>query len=325
MEYIVLDLNQVTEDQLRAAIDCNSRTYHLMTSEIAKLKKVSDMARSEISIEDELTNSPSQLEDTTSVDEDFENEVEYYYSAIKELSLDNLEEQMLDSLPSRKNYQYQRILLRIKAEIMRNIKDLKDFLREEKISLVDALELKDEFLLEKEKISIIDQQLRAKQLGLEEETISEENNLIFVPTTGGNIRVLEEIDRIDPEYYDRFNGLFQSIKDGTFKNVKRFSRNSDLAGLCEVKDFKTRVVFKRLNKNTYAIISAFIKKADSDKGYRNMLSSRYKDYQSMEQSLIENSGKEEFIDLNHQYEEELFTRLGQTFQPTKLIKIGGGK
>lgn len=325
MEYIILSPNQATEEQLSAAIECNSRTYRLMSSEIAKLKHVAATVKSEISSEEEFSSGIFVQTDEPSKDEDFESEIEYYYSTIKDLSLDNLEEQMLAALPSRKNYQYQRILLRIKAEIMRNIKELKEFLSEEEVSLADALELKDEFTLEKGKMSIIDKQLSSNNLGLEEPSTIEENNMIFVPTTGGNIRVLEEIDRIDPDYYERFYGLFQSIKDGTFKNVKRFSRNSDLAGLCEVRDFKTRVVFKRINQNTYAIITAFIKKSDSDKGYRNMLSSRYKDYQGMEDKLIEKSSDEDFLELNHQYGQELFNRLAPATQAPKLVKIGDDK
>ena len=40
MEYIILDLQTATEEQLIAALDCNNRTARLMASEIEKLKFV---------------------------------------------------------------------------------------------------------------------------------------------------------------------------------------------------------------------------------------------------------------------------------------------
>ena len=42
MEYIVLDLDTATEDQIKAAIDCNVRTSRLMRSEIEKLRRVAE-------------------------------------------------------------------------------------------------------------------------------------------------------------------------------------------------------------------------------------------------------------------------------------------
>lgn len=326
MEYIIIkNLDTATESELKAAIDCNNRIYRLMSSEISKLKRVAATVKNASSIPDSEQEEVTPLrEEPSTRDEDFENEVEFYYSAVKELTKENLESEMLKALPSRMNYQYERIMLRIKAEIMRNIKDIKDFLKEEGISLEDAQDFKDELLLEVEKLKLVCKQLESQEEMTASETTTTENNLIFVPTTGGNIRVLEEIERVDYDYYERFNGLFQSIKNGTFKNVQRFSRNSDLAGLCEVKDFKTRVIFTRLNQNSYAIISAFIKKSDNDKGYRNMLSSRYSDYLSTEPRLIANLDNEEFMTLQKQYETELFEKLSPSEKTTPKVntKVG---
>ena len=213
-------------------------------------------------------------------------------------------------------------MYRLKAEIVRSIKEIRDFVAEEGLSLEEA-ELEDEIALELKRIKLLDQELQRTEQTTEEE-IQTQNNLVFAPTLSGNIRILDEMEHIDPEYYERFNGLFQSIIDGTFKNVQRFSRNSDLAGLCEVKDFKTRVIFKRLNKNSYAVISAFIKKSDNDKGYRNMLSSRYSDYLQIESTLKRNTENEEFMSMQQLYIEELFNKIAPT-QLTPQIKIKGGE
>lgn len=320
MEYIILDLETATEEQLRATIDCNNRTYRMMTSEIAKLRKVAESTRK--LTRPEVEEEHPVVEEKPNIDEDFENEVEYYYQALKELPEEELETEILTALPSKRNYQYQRIMYRLKAEIIRSIKEIRDFLAEEGLSLEEA-DLQKEMSLELKRLNLIDAQLSTKEIASEEET-QVNNNLIFVPTTGGNIRILAEIERIDPEYYERFNGLFQSIIDGTFKNVQRFSRNSDLAGLCEVKDFKTRVIFKRLSKDSYAVISAFVKKTDNDKGYRNMLSSRYSDYLLMEDSLKANLDNEEFMSMQQLYTEELFNKVSPT-SITPVIKVKGGE
>lgn len=325
MEFIVLNLDEATEDELISTINCNNRTARLISSEIDKLKKVATSVRKTAIKEQEPKD--TQFENITEprIDEDFENEVDYYYSALKELTLENIEEKLPDVLPSRKNYQYKRILYRIKAEIMKNLKDIIDFLQEEGLILETASDFKEEISLEQKRLTLITERLKEKEETIIQEELPENNNLIFVPTTGGNIRILDEIDHIDADYYERFLGLFQSIKDGTFKNVQRFSRNSDLAGLCEVKDFKTRVIFVRLSKNSYALISAFIKKSDNDKGYRNMLASRYSDYQNIEDSLINNLDNEEFINLHKQYEEELFNKLSPGKKDLPIIKVKVGE
>lgn len=325
MEFIVLDLDQATEEQLIATIDCNNRTSRLMSSEIEKLKRVAESAKKTkrpIEVEPEQ---PAPQQPQPVVDQDFENEIEYYYSQVKELKLANIEEDIVQALPSRKHYQYTRILTRLKLESIRAIKEIKDLIAEEGISVEDMTAFKDELELELKKIELLDKHLQPLQAEeLKEEP--QENNLIFVPTSGGDIRILDELDSIPSEYYDKFNGLFQSIKDGTFKNVQRFSRNSELAGLCEVKDFKVRVLFVRLNRDSYAVISSFIKKTDNDKGYRSALVRKYTDYQLVEDDLIRNLSNPEFMQLHKEYEQELFRKLSPTSsKETPITKKKGGE
>ena len=120
--------------------------------------------------------------------------------------------------------------------------------------------------------------------------------------------------------------MLQSIKDGTFKSVKRFTSGSELSGLCEVKDFKVRVVFMRLNKDSYAIISAFVKKSDNDKAYRASLFKKYSDFKLVEDELIDSLSDESFIRLHKTHEEEVFRKLNQSADKTlPLIKRKTGE
>ena len=252
MEFITLDLTDVTEEQLIAAIDCNNRISRLMRSEIEKLKHVAEAAKKAKKKPIPQSHQEQPTPTKTVVDEDFENEVEYYLSQIRELTLENIEEEIENALPSRKHYQYERILNRIKLESLRALKEIKDLLAEEGLTIEELSVFQDEYNLELKKIELITKALQSQEETLEE-TSTKENNLIFVPTTGGDIRILDEIDSIPLEYHERFLGLFQSIKDGTFKNAQRFTGNNELNGLCEVKDFKVRVIFVRLSKDSYAV------------------------------------------------------------------------
>lgn len=321
MEYIVLDLDTATEEQIKAAIDCNVRTSRLMRSEIEKLKRVAESAKKtkktiivEQPISEEKVLKPE-------IDEDFENEVDYYLSQIKELKLANIDEDFEKSIPSRKHYQYERILNRLKLESLRTLKEIKDLLGEEGLTTEDISVFQSEYSLELKKIELINKALVPQKEELGEEKT--ENKLIFVPTQGGDIRILEEIDSMPSEYYERFLGLFQSIKDGTFKNAQRFTGNNELAGLCEVKDFKVRVIFVRLNRDSYAVISSFIKKSDNDKAYRASVVRKYSEFLNMESSLRANLDNEEFMTLQATYEQELFNKLSPSSKtPVVKKKVG---
>ena len=322
MEYIVLDLDTATEDQIKAAIDCNVRTSRLMRSEIEKLRRVAESAKKTkkpIIVEQPIS---EEKELKPEIDEDFENEVDYYLSQIKELKLANIDEDFEKAIPSRKHYQYERILNRLKLESLRTLKEIKDLLGEEGLTTEDISVFQSEYSLELKKIELINKALapqKEEELG-EEKT---ENKLIFVPTQGGDIRILEEIDSMPSEYYERFLGLFQSIKDGTFKNAQRFTGNNELAGLCEVKDFKVRVIFVRLNRDSYAVISSFIKKSDNDKAYRASVVRKYSEFLNMEQSLRANLDNEEFMALQATYEQELFNKLSPSSKtPVVKKKVG---
>ena len=101
------------------------------------------------------------------------------------------------------------------------------------------------------------------------------NNLIYLPTILGNYYILNDIKSIDYEYYASFLELLNSIIDGTFKNVKSiintYNKNNYI---CEVKDFKTRVFFSKINFNTYLILGCMVKKVDTNSYYNSYLENR---------------------------------------------------
>lgn len=287
-----------------------------MKKEIDKLEKISVTKRT-INTNEKITivDAPRII-----IDKDFQEEVNYYLEDIMKIEdTSTLKEDLKSSLPSKNNYKYKNILLGIKAELLKEIKQIKDILEEEQ-DKESLIEFKEDIDLLNKKIKLIREIETTKELEAEtDEKIT--NNLIFTTTSSGNVRVLDEIEHIDSVYYEGFIGLINSIKDSTFKNVKRFTTiNSANYGVSEVKDFKIRVVFDRIGPHDYVIISAFIKKSDNDKGYKNQLNHNVKSYKLQKEQLKNNLENAEFMTMQENIEKELFNKLLINSNSKELIK-----
>lgn len=314
MEFIQLDPNNTNIETLLDTISKNSAIAKSMTKEIEKLQKANDeyqnitkkqkeMKENKSSNKEKEKNTPSKTK------EDFENEIEYFFNMLDSITDSTMmKEEIKSILPSKKKSNYHPLVLRLKMELLKNIKDIQDLIEEEKDGLTkeDLEEFKEEIRLNQAKLSIMND--------IEKETENEnevvENHLFLVPTSGGNIRVLEEIEDMDIEYLPLFKGLFDSIKEGTFKNVKQFISNNKMAKFAEVKDFKVRIVFDRIGRNDYAIITAFVKKSDNDRGYQTSLQLKMKNYLMQKEQLKLLLQNEEFRKENALLEEELYHKLG---------------
>lgn len=237
-----------------------------------------------------------------------EDEMEYYINNLSTINIDTPEITVKALLPSLQNKNATNILLRLKLECIKNMREINELLSEvDDISVEDLKGFKQELNIEQKKLEIINKRLLPVPKEKAESEELQENKLIFVPTTGGNIRVLEELKSIPSEYYERFYGLFSSIKDGTFKNVKSFRRlNNNDPLFCEVKDTAVRVMFARIGPQEYAVITCFIKKTDNNKGYRNQLEQKMGDYKQIAPILIANLENEEFMEQNEKYEQMLW-------------------
>lgn len=311
MEYIILDLNTATEEQIKAALECNQRTYRLMSSQVETLKKANEQILQQAQqVEDDEEEQQQYLieEEPETIDQEFEEEAMYFYSEVNDLKLDKLEDILEEVLPPRSHYNYERILRRIQTEFLREIKEIRDFIANEDLETSEVLELNDDIATLLVKIKAISDELSKTPEEIASSTVKE-NTIVFVPTTMGNIRVLDDMERIPSSYYKKFDSLFTSIKDGTFKGVKKM--HGALDGLSEVRDIPTgaRVTFMRLDRNTYAIISAFVKKTVNNSGYQKMVENHYQNYRVQEQSLKNNLSNQEFMSLHAEYERELFDRL----------------
>ena len=321
MKIELIDINMITEEDLIKTMDNNIKTYKLMKSEIIRLNKAKNSIKMTNYASPIISIKNNSFEENIKNNKDFEEEFGYYQEELNKLKHSELKDNINNILPVKKNKKFNKLTLRLKAECLKNIKEIKELISEEEyMSLSDLKSFKEEIQFEEEKIQLIDEYVNQNQSQNVKENHT--NNLIFVPTSGGNIRVIDDIEHIDMEYYEKFIGLFDSIKDGSFKNVKRFNKNNnETSGVAEVKDFKVRVVFDRIDKNSYAIITAFTKKSDNDKGYIEPLKKKIAEYRNYEDILKSKVKDSKFIKMQQNYEQELYNILEKDI----IFKKRGGK
>lgn len=67
------------------------------------------------------------------------------------------------------------------------------------------------------------------------------------------------------------------------------------------------MVFDRISKNDYALITAFIKKSDNDRGYRNSLDLKIMNYLKQKDRLKELINDDEYMKEQSLLEKELYS------------------
>ena len=246
-------------------------------------------------------------------------EFEFYLTSYKNLSRFFNPTEINGILPKRTNKKYNDILLRLSLESVREIKYARSYLKTEDLSEEEKKELQFIIDVETKKIEYLKSKLLKKEDELVEEVEEEKNSIILVPNTFGNIRIIDELEHIPSEYYDGFRQLIESIVDGTFKGVKMLHLNNTV-GVFEVKAFKIRVVFTKIAYNTYALITAFVKKTDTDKLYRETLLGKIRDYMLIEEYIKHNLQNKEFIAQNEQNLQLLWNILAPVEALKKEVK-----
>lgn len=314
-----MNIDNINIEKLEELIKSN---YTLASN---KRNKIELLTKKESSIDkkDSLEIKTSTVSNMGTITKEIDTEMEEYISLYNSLDTSFTKEELLAVLPDLSNKRYFDIILRLKAESLREIHEL--YLlgasldnndTEEKEEVLSAIEFHEK------KMTLLDEINTFEEMVPGEE---HKNKLILTPTTGGNIRLIEEMNHIPFEFYPRFIELLDSIVDGTFKNYKRLTSNTEIIrGLAEVKGFQVRVVFARVGVDSYALITAFTKKSDSDNGYISTLKKKVADYKSMKDVLIKNLSNQDFIEENDKNVEELYNILNKNnSKDKKEIKKGG--
>lgn len=301
-----IDTNTITDDEeLLKALKHNNKVSSSMKQEIKEMEKL-DEANKKMSFKIEKQN--FEEDDEYEEEQDEDSDYLYYYEPIKDVSEDisitELEKIIKENLPSKNNPNYFKIISRMMAEILKEIMEYEE-IKSDSIGEKEIIEETQKLIdLNKRKINFI----RSTKETNEEEV--KENNLYFLKTTSGNIYCLNDLDKIKNEYYESFEELFKSIKDGTFKRAKRLnSNNLKTSSLSEVRGFKTRVLFDKLDENNYIIIMCVVKKCNYDNGYKKSLETRGLTYRAMKPKILSQKNSEESKTENKDIEKKLFLKL----------------
>lgn len=303
-----IDTDTITDDEeLLKALKHNNKVSSSMKQEIKEMEKL-DEANKKMSFKIEKQN--FEEDDEYEEEQDEDSDYLYYYEPIKDVSEDisitELEKIIKENLPSKNNPNYFKIISRMMAEILKEIMEYEE-IKSDSIGEKEIIEETQKLIdLNKRKINFI---RSTKEKETNEEEVKE-NNLYFLKTTSGNIYCLNDLDKIKNEYYESFEELFKSIKDGTFKRAKRLnSNNLKTSSLSEVRGFKTRVLFDKLDENNYIIIMFVVKKCNYDNGYKKSLETRGLTYRAMKPKILSQKNSEESKTENKDIEKKLFLKL----------------
>lgn len=324
MEFIILDLDdEISSKEIFEVISENHKTSMLIDKEVKKLKELSSKSTKRVEDDNKTPEKEMIYDEADEVNSELDDKVDYYNYLISSIDdCEDLQDQIESSLPNPNTGDYKTIVLRLKLKLLKSIKETADFISEcrEEFDDEDLEEYKEEIRLCSKKLEILKSESNEE---VNENKTSTKNNFFFPVSSMGNIRVIDEIEKISkssPEFCSEFLELFQSIKDGSFKRVKRFLNNNKLVGISEVRGFKPRVVFDRIGKNDYAIITAFLKKCDNDRGYKDSLELKIQKYMSQRDNIVKKLNNPEYRALNEQYTNELFGKLGYNKEESKSIE-----
>ena len=308
IEFINID-EGMSSSEIMAVLKGNSRTALLLSSEIARLKSINAMQgnRADEDILGQNVSSSLIEEETDDLFKEIFKKYWDIYKTVKSDELDDLEE----ILPNEYEYRYQDILRRLISESFSTIAVIKELIAQ----CGDSVDLLEQLDLEKRKIKIVRDVLMEDEM--EEETENEDygegNDIILVPNANGKIQVLDELNDIDESYYYRIYDMLQSIVKGNFKFMRKFTTiDINLAGFSEVKRFKVRVLYRRIDKNKYAIISVFIKKNDTDRKHKEHLNTMVAMFKKIESTGI--LSNPEFLKENSNNVLELWNVLSKSSQ-----------
>ena len=305
-----INTDTITDDEeLLEVLKHNNKVSSNMKQEIKEMEKLDEVNRTMIfEKEKQYFEDDEEYEEEQDEDSDYL----YYYEPIKEvredISIEELEQIIKENLPSKNNPNCFKIISRMMAEIFKEIMEYEE-IKSDSIGEEEIIEETQKLIdLNKRKLNYI----RNAKIDSKSDEEIKENNLYFFKTTSGNIYCLNDLDKIKKEYYESFSELFKSIKDGTFKRAKRLnSNNSKTSSLSEVRGFKTRVLFDRLDKNNYIIIMCAVKKCNFDNGYKKSLENRALMYRAMKPKLLEQRDIQEYKNENKSIEKKVLRKLDE--------------
>ncbi len=295
---ILCNLENLSENEKREFIkkvEKNNRFVYLKKLSELKEYKNQIVISPEMKIKEELL-TPYNI---GTEEEENKCDVSFYFHLLKNCKN---ETEYHHALPKRNNPQFQLLMNLLIGESLKEIHEYEMLFFSDDLNEMDKNLIKEELC---ELRKMMDYLVSYRDLKNVKEEEKEMNTLIYLKSSNHNYYAISDLKGIDIEYYDSFLELMESIQNGMFKGVKVFKNNEKLDGLCEVRNFKTRIVFKRISNDTYAILSLFMKKADNEKSYRLNLYNRMDAYNVQKEYMKMGIQNKEYLKENQKVTEEM--------------------
>ena len=151
MELIKIDPSSKTSQELLSIMDENTKITRDMAKQIKKLHEESTRETTSVSFPEPNFKEEPEIKEE---DEDFEQTFFYFFKKID--LLDDVSPDILTkNLPNQDDYDYEKILLRLRAELLRKSVELLRFIKEEDLSSEDRLAFEAELSKNNDKMTIL--------------------------------------------------------------------------------------------------------------------------------------------------------------------------
>lgn len=264
------------------------------------------------------------MDDDYDEDEDItrglQDEIDYYLSELLSATADELD---VGLLPSFHNKRFNSIIMGLRVGIdsaiysaERTYLSMIKECSEEDFEIVTEMYHDEVSPLNKKK-AFLEDSLQIVEKIVEKGDIL--NTLIFLPAGNDSTRASEDINNdFSVEYYKRILDLLKSIEEGTFLGVRKIKGYD--SNLSEVRAFKVRILFKRIPKSNYFVIVKIFKKQEDTSGYHSkILKTADRNYRNYEQKIRESLANPDYISLNMNVRDGLYSELsgGGYFDKTR--------
>ena len=162
--------------------------------------------------------------------------------------------------------------------------------------------------------------LKAKIVVEVENSQSNDVTLIFARTSNGrNYYIDRDLKYVEEEYYSALLGCLTRLESGIKNNnpekMKQMSGNKKLSQIREIKDFKVRVFYKKIESNVAYVYCVKMKKANNDTYDRSSVEERVtacRDDIDRVQKILKNpSSRKTLIAENMEIRDRIFEYLEQ--------------
>ena len=181
-----------------------------------------------------------------------------------------------------------------------------------------------------EKIAICNDLLKVtqKEIEIQEENDNNKKSIIFASTNADNIYFERDLKGIPKEYYQSIENCLKSIENNiqedNVEKAKTFTNNVKLAGIHEVKDFQTRVLYKILDKDTVYVMQVRIKKDNNSLQDREEIITRAqqtdKEYKKIKSEIKDELKKLHLIEHHKEIRDKIMNSLSSEIGETNYEK-----